>query len=123
MTTTLDPEFLRAIVLITGFKAGPMKTAQAALLTIALRRQEFTAADLPGEVCNGNVHLAGAATGSLIAAGLLDVVRRTKSPDRAAKGRKLDVLRLPPSKEATILTWFAANGFSKPVTIQQDLPL
>jgi hypothetical protein len=123
MTTTLDPQFLRAVVLLLSFKAGPMKTAQAALLTIALRRQEFCAADLPGEICNGNVHLAGAATGSLIATGLLDVVRRVKSPDKKAKGRRLDVLRLAPSKESTVLTWFEQNGFPRPRTIQQDLPL
>ena len=45
-TTTLDPSFLRAVVLMTGFKPSPMRNAQAALLAIGLRMAEFTAADL-----------------------------------------------------------------------------
>src|SRR5207244_9380480 len=53
-TTTLDPSFLRAVVLMTGFKPSPMRNAQAALLAIGLRMEEFTAADLPGEVTAGS---------------------------------------------------------------------
>jgi hypothetical protein len=127
-TTTLEPSFLRAVVLMASFAPRKMLGAQAALLAIALRRIEFTAADLPAELCvdkfgRPSAHLAGAATGGLIAQGLLDVVRRMKSPDPSAKGRKLDVLRLPPSKEGTILAWFAANGLARPPVIQQELPL
>lgn len=119
--TTLDPQFLRAVVLVTGFKPNPMRTAQAALLMIGLRAQTFTGADLPAEVTNGNRHLAGAATGSLIALGLLEVVGRVKSPNPDAKGRKLDLLSLPESKRATARTWLERNGFTVEQTAQQEL--
>ncbi len=62
MNTTLDPQFLRSVVLMTSFKPRPMLNAQAALLTIALEGVEFTANDIPGELTNGSKHLAGAAT-------------------------------------------------------------
>lgn len=121
-TTTLDPQFLRAVILMTGFRGGKdMRRAQAALLLIGLQGAEFTAADLPAEITNGNTHLAGAATGSLIAIGLLEVVRRVKSPDPRAKGRKLDVLRIPAPKWNTARTWLAANGFRQPAEKQMEL--
>ena len=65
--TTLDPAFLRAIVLMTGFRDAPMKSAQAALLLIGLQGGDFLASDLPGEVTNGSKHIAGAATGASVA--------------------------------------------------------
>lgn len=123
-TTTLDPQFLRTVVLMTGFRNGgkDMKRTQATLLLIGLRGVEFTAADLPGEITNGNKHLAGAATGSLIAIGLLEVVRRVKSPDTRAKGRKLDVLRIPAPKWNTARAWLTQNGYlAQPVEQQMEL--
>ena len=120
-TTTLDPSFLRAVVLMTSFKPEPMKRAQAALLIIALEGLDFTAADLPGEVAGDNVHLAGAATGALVAQGLLNVVGRVKSPRLNAKGRKLDVLRL--AKRETARTWLQANGFEVPAERQREMAL
>lgn len=112
MTTTLDPSFLRAVVLVCTFRGTAMQSAQAALLLIGLNGQTFTAADLPGEVCNGSRHLAGAATGSLIAIGLLEVVGRIKSPRADAKGRKLDLLQITPGKRGLVCAWLADRGYT-----------
>ncbi len=122
MTTNLDPEFLRAVVLITSFKGGDMARCQAALLAFALEDVDFCAAELPRELTGGNTHLAGAATGALIATGMLEVVGRIKSPDHKAKGRKLDLLRRSASKE-TIRTWFHRHDIAPPPARQTELQL
>lgn len=113
-TTTLEPAFLQAVVLLNGFKPRPMVTAQGALLHLALQGLDFTAADLPAEVTGDSKHIAGAATGALISQGLLVVVGRQKSPRPDAKGRKLDVLRMAPNKRATALAWLRANELPAP---------
>lgn len=119
MTTTLEPSFLQACLLIQNFKGADMRRVQGALLFIALGGQDFTAAELPGEVVGDSKHIAGAATGALVAQGLLVVVGRVKSPRENAKGRKLDVLRLAPLKRGTVLTWMRANGLPVPQAGQQ----
>ena len=101
---------------MTMFSPKRMTRCQAGLLMIGLERGEFTAAELPGEVTEGNRHVAGAATGSLVAAGLLTVAGRIKSPLKSAKGRKLDVLRI--SSVETAKTWLRVNGFSIPSSDQ-----
>jgi hypothetical protein len=117
--TTLDTSFLRAVVLMSNFRGGPMKSAQAALLMIGLRGEDFLASDLPGEITNGSKHLAGAATGALVALGLIECVGRVKSPDVRAKGRKLDVWRIPGAKVSTARTWLRSNGYTVPETAEQ----
>ena len=112
MTTTLDPQFLRAVILITGFKPNRMRQTQAALLLIGCHCENFTACDIPRDITNGDRHLAGAAVGSMIAAGLLKVVGRVKSPDRSANGRKLDVLQIVNIEKAK--AWLKANEFNAP---------
>lgn len=119
MSTTLDPSFLTAVLLLNSFKHRPMLMTQAALLHMALSGLEFTAADLPGEVTQGSKHIAGAATGALISQGLLIVVRRIPSPRPEAKGRKLDVLRLAQGKRGTAATWLKVNGLPTPETVAQ----
>lgn len=109
MSTTLESSFLRAVCLMVAFKPERMARAQAALLLIGLEKSEFTAAELPCEVTEGNRHVAGAASGNLVATGMLTVTRRIKSPDPRAKGRKLDVFTLASRNKA--LTWLHANGF------------
>ena len=111
-TTTLDPQFLRAVVILTGFKPVPMKRVQAALLMLGFQNVDYTAADLPDELTGGSKHIAGAATGGLVATGLLTVVGRVKSPNENAKGRKLDLLRLTNVSKAR--SWLLANGFTVP---------
>lgn len=112
--TTLDASFLRTVVIMTAFKGQPMLSAQAALLMIGLRSETFLASDLPGELVNGSRHLAGAATGALIAQGLIEVCGRIKSPNPNAKGRRLDVLFIPESKRSTVKTWLTRNRFEQP---------
>lgn len=119
MSTTLEPSFLLAVIRMNEFKRQPMVAVQAALLRMSLDGLDFTAADLPGEVTNGSKHIAGAATGALVAQGLLIVVDRIKSPDPKAKGRKLDVLRMAAGKRSTILTWLARQDLPVPVAGQQ----
>jgi len=112
MSTTLEPSFLRAVVIMTGFRGTTMNAAMGALLMIGLRQHTFTAADMPGEVCGGSRHVAGAATGGLIAAGLLEVVGRVKSPHANAKGRKLDLLQIAPGKRETVRVWLSRHGYT-----------
>lgn len=119
MTTTLEPSFLQACLLLNSFKGRPMAVAQGALLYLALNG-DCTAAELPGEVTGGSKYIPGAATGALIAQGLLVVVGRVKSPRENAKGRKLDLLRLAPGKRGTALAWLRANNLPVPIAGQQQ---
>jgi hypothetical protein len=112
ITTTLDPSFLRSVVAMTMFTPKRMLRCQAALLMVGLGGGEFNATALPGELTEGNKHVAGAATGSLVATGLLTVTGRIKSPLANAKGRKLDTLRL--TSIETAKTWLRANKFAIP---------
>ncbi len=119
MTTTLEPDFLLAVIRMSEFKREKLLGAKAGLLSMALLGQDFTAADLPAELTEGSRHRAGAATGSLVAMGLLVVVDRIKSPKENAKGRRVDVLRLAPGKKSTVITWFKANDLPVPVVEEQ----
>lgn len=115
MTTRLNSSFLATIVLLCGFKPRRMVGAQAGLLLIGLRGDDFTAADLPAEL--GGKHLSGAAVGALISEGLLVVVARIKSPNPNAKGRKLDVLRIACPQKAK--AWLRANDVQEPTANPQ----
>ena len=114
-TTTLDASFLRAVVLLTSFRPRPMERAQIALLTIGLTGIEFTADIIPGELRTRpdgapDTHISGCAAGGLASIGLLQSTGRIKSPDPAAKGRKLDVWRIPADRYATARAWLLAHG-------------
>lgn len=117
--STLDRDFLASVVMMAGFRGHAMRSAQAALLIIGLRGHDFTGADLPGEITNGSRHLAGAAVGALIASGLVEVVGRIKSPRPEAKGRKLDVLRIPSDRVSTAKTWLRNNDYPLPESPEQ----
>ena len=121
--TTLDPQFLRAIVLMTDFKPGDARRVKSALLALAVNGLDFTAADLPAEIANGDIHIAGAACGALVCEKLIVVVDRKKSPDKKAKGRKLNVYRLALGKLETVRAWFRAQNLTPPSapTIQMRL--
>ena len=106
---------------MTGFKPKRMQRCQAALLMLGFKGVDYSAADLPAEITEGSKHIAGAATGSLIAIGLINVVRREKSPDKRAKGRKLDILRL--ANVETAKAWLLANKFAIPETDAQQMRL
>jgi len=115
----MESSFLLACIRLMTYKGAKMVPVQAALLHLALKGQDFTARDLPGEITQGSKHIAGAATGALIAQGLLVVVGRVKSPDPLAKGRKLDVLRLGQGMRGTALAWLRANDLPAPETARQ----
>lgn len=119
-TTTLEPDFLRAVVLVTGFKGNAMRSCQAALIFLGLRQPSFTAAQIPAELTNGSKHLAGCAAGSLIAIGLLEVTGRVKSPNPNAKGRKLDLLAIPMAKLGAARVWLERNGFPQGVETEAE---
>lgn len=118
-TTTLEPSFLQAVLFIANFKPRSMALAQAGLLALGLDKVEFTAAELDPSITQGSKHLAGAATGALVAMGLLVVVGRVKSPNENAKGRKLDLLRIPQDRRSTARAWLRANGFSDQPATQE----
>lgn len=112
--TTLDPQFLRAVVLMTDFKPGDARRVKASLLALAVNGLDFTAADLPAEVADGDIHIAGAACGALVSERLITAVGRVKSPDPKAKGRKLNVYRIAAGRLETALAWFRAQGLTPP---------
>ena len=116
--TTLDASFLRAIVLKVAYNPRPMERAQAALLAIGLTGAEFTADVIPGELRTRpdgkpDTHISGCAAGGLASIGLLKSTGRVKSPDPAAKGRKLDVWRIPADRYATARAWLLAHGVTE----------
>lgn len=120
MSTTLDPSFLRAVILSISFRGDDMDRACAALLLIGIRGQTFTGADLPAELTNGSKTLAGCACGSLVAQGLVECVGRVKSPHPDAKGRKVNLLQIPANRLSTARTWLARHGFPlAPIETQQ----
>ncbi len=113
-TTTLEPAFLQACLLMQNFKGADMARVQGALLAMALAGEDFTASELLGEVVGDSKHIAGAATGALVSQGLLIVVGRVKSPRPDAKGRKTNVLRMAPGKYGTVIAWFRAHNLPMP---------
>ncbi len=120
MSTTLDKDFLRAVILTVGFRGDAMHSACAALLMIGLRGQDFTGADLPGELTQGSKTLAGCACGYLTAAGLVECVGRIKSPNPDAKGRKVNQLRIPADKVATVKTLLTRWGYLDAIPASQS---
>lgn len=112
METTLEPSFMQAVLFVAGFKPRSMVNAQAALLALGLEKTEFTAAELDESITQGSKNLAGCASGSLVAMGLIVVVGRQKSPKENAKGRRLDVFTIPAHKRETAKAWLRANGFA-----------
>lgn len=122
MSTTMSVDFLRAVILTASFRGDDMARAQAALLLIGLRLQDFTAGHLPKEICGESKSLAGCATGALISQGLLEVVGRVKSPNPDANGRKCNLLRIPGEKVNTARTWLRVHGFH-PVEGQLEMAI
>lgn len=121
MSTTLDASFLRAVLMQVSFKPDEMKRAQAALLLIALERGTVMATQIPREIVGDSEHRAGAACGALVSQNLLKVTARVKSPDEKAKGRKLNVYRVPYGRRRAVVAWLRANKFE--ANVKEDMPL
>lgn len=122
-TSTLEVSFLRSCVLLCAFKGQAMKSAQACLLMIALKSGRVLGSDLPGEITNGSRHLAGAACGSMVALGLLEVIAREKSQHENAKGRRVNVYAIPEGKHGTVKAFLKSNGFPLPELVSHQLNL
>lgn len=123
MSATLSPDFLRAVILTVGFRGDAMHSACAALLLIGLRGETFSGADLPAEITQGSKTLAGCACGYLTAAGLVECVGRIKSPHPDAKGRRVNLLRIPADRVATARVWLARHGYQDYAPAQAELAL
>ena len=118
-SSSFDPNFLIAVIRMMEFTRAKTIGAKAGLLAMALKDEPFTAADLPAALTEGSVHRAGAATGGLLAMGLIVAVGRVKSPKENAHGRRVDILRLAPGKRSTVLTWFRQNNLTPPQFSEQ----
>lgn len=112
MSTKLDAEFLRNVVLVASFRGDDLHRAQAALLLIGLQVGEFDAGMLPAELCAGDPHLSGIACGSLAAQRLIECCGRVKSSSPLANGRKVNLWRVPAGRESTVRAWLARRGYS-----------
>ena len=112
MNTRFESSFLAAIVVATEFKPKQLERIAGAMVMLALKGLDFTAADIPDDISQNNTKLPGLATGRLIQAGVITVVDRVKSPDKKAHGRKLNVLRLV--NRGIAVKWLVAHGFSAP---------
>jgi hypothetical protein len=117
MNTTLDPDFLRTLVLVCGFRGDHLASVQAALLIIGLQKPTFCAGEIPADILASHLTDAGCATGSLITMGLIECTgNRVKSPNKAAKGRRMNELRITPGKAAIARQWLSKRGFLDDVT-------
>lgn len=123
MSATLSPDFLRAVIVTVGFRGDAMHAACAALLLIGLRGETFSGADLPAEITQGSKTLAGCACGYLTAAGLVECVGRIKSPHPDAKGRRVNLMRIPATKVAVARVWLARHGYQDHAPAQAELAL
>lgn len=122
-STTLEPSFLQAALLMMNFKGKRMTAVQGAMLALALDGRTITAVDIPDILVAGSTHLAGAACGALVALDLLEVVGRVKSPKPNAKGRKLDQFRLADGRRGAANAWLNANGLPKFQERQAEMAL
>jgi hypothetical protein len=108
----LDPSLARAILLASSFRGDDFDRAKACFLMILLNRDTADAGMIPGEICNGDLHLAGMACASLQAQKLIVAVGRVRSSSPLANGRKVSLWAIPDDRRATVRTWLARNGFS-----------
>lgn len=121
MTTTLEPSFLQAALLMMNFKGKRMTAIMGAMLALALDGRTITATDIPDVMVDGSKHLAGAACGALVSQELLVVVGRVKSTKPNAKGRKLDQFRLAPGRMNAAVAWFKAQDLPLPKAGQMEM--
>ncbi len=119
----LDYPILRAIILAVSFRGDDMQRCQAAMLMIGLRGLDWDAGMIPGEICNGDQHLAGMACASLRAQGLIEGVGRVKSSNPLANGRKVNLWRVPAHKVSTARTWLDRHGYVSGVEEQASLAI
>jgi hypothetical protein len=86
-TTESRLSLLRSIVLMVGFKDDLFHGVCASLLLLGLQGGDFTAAEIPREITQGDIHVSGAATRLLLEMALLEKVGYVPSPNTDANGR------------------------------------
>ena len=116
-----DVSFLRSLILMVNFKGESVNAVAAALPLIGLRGEDFTAASLPREITQGDIHVSGAATRMLLTMGLVEKVGYIPSPNKDAKGRPVCLLRIPANKVTTARVWLQRHGISATPTEQLSL--
>ena len=109
--TTLSPDFLRNVIVVSSFRGDDFHRVCAALLLIALHEPTFDAGMLPGELVGESKTIAGIATGALISQELLEACGRVKSSSPLANGRKVNQLRIPEGRVSTVRCWLARHGY------------
>ena len=119
MSTTLSPDFLRNVILVSSFRGDDHHRICAALLIIGLRGQEFDAGMVPAELCGDSQTALGIATGALIAQNLLEICGRVRSSSVKANGRKVNALRVPANRYATVKAWLSRHGYIDTAPAQQ----
>jgi hypothetical protein len=81
---------------------------------VGLAGGDFTAACLPKEITQGDIHVSGLATKALIKMGLVEKIGYVASPNKEAKGRPVCLLRIPSDKTSTARTYLSRQGYSIP---------
>ncbi len=121
--STLAPEFLSNVILVSSFRGDDHHRICAALLLIGLRGQEFDAGMVPAELCGDSQTALGIATGALIAMELIEVCGRVRSSSAKANGRKVNALRIRADKYATARCWLSRHGYTDTAPQQQEMKL
>lgn len=85
MSTHLDASLLRSIVLVSSFRGEAVDSVCAFMLLLALRVPTMDAGMVPAEMTQGDKHLCGIATASLLAQNLLEVCGRVRSSSIASE--------------------------------------
>ena len=112
MSTTLEPAFLRTLILVTSFRGDDMDRACAFLLLLAMKLGQIDAGMMPAEICGESKTMAGCAVASLLTQKLLEPIGRVRSSSPLANGRKVSLLSIPANRMATARTWLAQRGYT-----------
>lgn len=111
-TPQLSPEFLRTLIIVTGFRGEDIDRACAFLLLLSLKVGPIDAGMMPAEICGESKTLAGCATASLLTQKLLEPIGRVRSSSPLANGRKVSLLQIPANRMAAARTWLAVRGYT-----------
>lgn len=117
--STDNPDFNKAVMLVSSFKGDRFRRCQAHLLRLGLIGMDFSGADLGDDLTGGDVHISGTVVGSLLRMELVQCVGRIKNPKPSAHGRKLDLLRVPNDKRALARSFLERNGYAFHETAEQ----
>lgn len=110
--STDNPDFNKAVLLVSSFKGDRFRRCQAHLLRLGLAGCSFSGADLDDSLTGGDVHIAGTVIGSLLRMELIEAVGRIRNPKENAHGRKLNICRLPNDKRALARSFLERNGYA-----------